>query len=315
VGMAAQDTRAMRTTLAPMTDSTARLGDVAGADPIEGRRPATGEPAPAPATSSYRVDPDAPVSLAELDTSETEGFGSKKDVKDELAELRDKISDLQARLYAEGRRSLLVVLQAMDTGGKDGAIKDVFRGVNPQGCQVWSFKSPSSEELSHDFLWRYHQKAPPRGMITIFNRSHYEDVLVVRVKDIVPETVWRPRYEAIRDFEETLSREGVVVLKFFLHISKDEQKRRLEARLRKPEKHWKFSSADLAERARWESYQVAFQDAINATSTAGAPWYVVPSDHKWFRNLVIARTIAATLEQMDPQFPPSEAGLESIVVT
>ena len=297
-----------------MSDS-ARMDDVAGADPVEGRRPAAATPAPAPAPRSYRVDPDRPVTLAELDTDEAEGYGSKRDVKDELAGLREKISELQARLYAEGRRSLLVVLQAMDTGGKDGAIKDVFRGVNPQGCQVWSFKTPSSEELSHDFLWRYHQKAPPRGMITIFNRSHYEDVLVVRVKDIVPETIWRPRYEAIRDFEQTLGREGVVVLKFFLHISKDEQKRRLEARLAKPEKHWKFSSADLAERKRWDAYQAAFQDAINATSTAEAPWYVVPADHKWFRNLVIARTIASTLEQMDPQYPPSEAGLESIVVT
>ena len=297
-----------------MTDS-ARMEDVAGTDPVEGRRPTAATPAPVPATRSYRVDPDAPVTLADLDTDESEGFGSKKDVKDELTELRDSISELQARLYAEGKRSLLVVLQAMDTGGKDGAIKDVFRGVNPQGCQVWSFKTPSSEELSHDFLWRYHRKAPPRGMITIFNRSHYEDVLVVRVKDIVPESVWRPRYESIRHFEETLHSEGVVVLKFFLHISKEEQKRRLEARLRKPEKHWKFSSADLAERARWDSYQIAFQDAINATSTADAPWYVVPSDHKWFRNLVIARTIAATLEQIDPQYPPSEAGLESIVVT
>ena len=297
-----------------MSDS-ARMEDVAGADAVDGRRPAAATPAPAPAPRSYRVDPDVPVSLADLATDESEGFASKKDVKDELTELRERISDLQARLYAEGERSLLVVLQAMDTGGKDGAIKDVFRGVNPQGCQVWSFKTPSSEELSHDFLWRYHKKAPPRGMITIFNRSHYEDVLVVRVKDIVPETIWRPRYEAIRDFEQTLGREGVVVLKFFLHISKEEQKRRLEARLAKPEKHWKFSSADLAERKRWDAYQVAFQDAINATSTADAPWYVVPSDHKWFRNLVIARTIATTLEQMNPQFPPSEAGLESIVVT
>lgn len=298
-----------------MTDSAARLEDVAGADPVEGRHPAAPTPAPAPVARSYRVDPHAPVTLADLDTDESEGHNSKKDVKEELEALRDTISDLQARLYAEGRRSLLVVLQAMDTGGKDGAIKDVFRGVNPQGCQVWSFKAPSSEELSHDFLWRYHQKAPARGMITIFNRSHYEDVLVVRVKDMVPESVWRPRYEAIRGFERTLGREGIVVLKFFLHISKDEQKRRLEARLRKPEKHWKFSSGDLAERARWDAYQVAFQDAINATSTADAPWYVVPSDHKWFRNLVIARTIASTLERMDPQYPPSESGLESIVVT
>ncbi len=254
-----------------MADSTARLEDVTGAAPIEARRPAAGDPAPAPATRTYRVDAHAPVTLSELDTDESEGYGSKRDVKEELSALRDRISDLQARLYAEGRRSLLVVLQAMDTGGKDGAIKDVFRGVNPQGCQVWSFKTPSSEELSHDFLWRYHQKAPPRGMITIFNRSHYEDVLVVRVKDIVPESVWRPRYESIRDFEQTLGREGVVVLKFFLHISKDEQKRRLERRLRRPDKRWKFSSADLKERGYWEDYQRAFEDAINETSTGYAP--------------------------------------------
>ncbi|CAA9515527.1 MAG: Polyphosphate kinase 2 [uncultured Solirubrobacteraceae bacterium] len=298
-----------------MNDSAARLDQVVGADGPEGRRPVAAEPAPAPAPHPHRVEPGVPISLAAIDPDDSEGYGSKAEVKEELEALRATISELQARLYAEGRRSLLVVLQAMDTGGKDGAIKDVFRGVNPQGCRVWSFKAPSAEELSHDFLWRYHQKAPARGMITIFNRSHYEDVLVVRVKDIVPESVWRPRFEAIRAFERGLAQEGVVVLKFFLHISKDEQKRRLEARLRKPEKHWKFSSGDLAERARWDAYQEAFEEAINETSTELAPWYVVPADHKWFRNLVIARAIAATLEQMDPQFPPSEPGLDSIVVT
>ncbi len=298
-----------------MTDSAARLDEVVGTDGAEGRRPAAGQPAPAPAARTHRVSPDAGITLAGIDPDDSEGYESKSEVKEELAELRAMISKLQARLYAEGRRSLLVVLQAMDTGGKDGAIKDVFRGVNPQGCQVWSFKAPSSEELSHDFLWRYHEKAPARGMITIFNRSHYEDVLVVRVKDIVDESVWRPRYESIRAFERGLGREGVVVLKFFLHISKDEQKRRLEARLRRPEKHWKFSTGDLAERARWDDYQEAFQDAINETSTDLSPWYVVPANHKWYRNLVIARTIAATLEQMNLQFPESEPGLDSIVVT
>lgn len=298
-----------------MTDSAARLDEVVGADGPEGRRPAAGQPAPVPAVSSYRVRPGMPISLADIDPDESEGFGSKSGVRDELMALRETISDLQARLYAEGRRSLLVVLQAMDTGGKDGAIKDVFRGVNPQGCRVWSFKAPSTEELSHDFLWRYHKKAPARGMITIFNRSHYEDVLVVRVKDIVDESVWRPRFQSIRTFERSLAHEGVVVIKFFLHISKDEQKRRLEARLRKPDKHWKFSSGDLAERARWDDYQIAFEEAINETSTEQAPWYVVPANHKWFRNLVIARNIAATLEQLDPRYPPSEEGLEDIVVT
>ena len=202
----------------------------------------------------------------------------------------------------------------MDTGGKDGAIKDVFRGVNPQGCRVWSFKAPSAEELSHDFLWRYHQKAPARGMITIFNRSHYEDVLVVRVKDIVPESVWRPRYDLINEFEEMLARSNTMVIKFYLHISKAEQKHRLESRLKDPNKHWKFSSGDLKERAYWDEYMAAFEDALNHCSTDHAPWYVVPANKKWYRNLVVARTIADTLEAMAPQFPPGEKGLDKIVV-
>jgi PPK2 family polyphosphate:nucleotide phosphotransferase len=291
------------------------MAEVTEAQGTDAHRPVGVDTTPPRPPGNYRVAPGAPIRLAEVDTRQSEDYEAKAEVKEELAALRDSIADLQARLYAEGRRSLLVVLQAMDTGGKDGAIKDVFRGVNPQGCQVWSFKAPSAEELSHDFLWRYHRKVPGRGMIGIFNRSHYEDVLVVRVKDIVPEAVWRPRYEAIVDFEQTLGREGVVVLKFFLHISKAEQKKRLESRLSDPRKHWKFSSADLHERKRWEAYQTAFEDAINATSTEEAPWYVVPADRKWFRNLVIARTINATLERMDPQFPEPEKGLDSIVVT
>lgn len=298
-----------------MPDPSARVDEVVGADQADGHRPVAADHAPVPSAADYRVAPGADLELSRIDPDQSEGHTAKDEVKEELGRLRDRIAELQARLYAEGRRSLLVVLQAMDTGGKDGAIKGVFRGVNPQGCQVWSFKAPSSEELSHDFLWRYHQKVPARGMIGIFNRSHYEDVLVVRVKGIVPEAVWRPRFETIREFERGLGREGVVVLKFFLHISKDEQKERLESRLRRPEKHWKFSSADLAERARWDDYQRAFEEAIATTSTEHAPWYVVPANRKWFRNLVIARTIAATLEGMDPQFPESEPGLESIVVT
>jgi len=273
------------------------------------------DPPPKPDYPRYRVDPEAPVRLATVDPDESEDYASKGDVKKELRAHRRRISDLQARLYAEQKQSLLIVLQAMDTGGKDGAIKGVFRGINPQGCHVWSFKAPSSEESAHDFLWRYHQKAPSRGMITIFNRSHYEDVLVVRVKNLVPEDVWRPRYEAIQDFERSLARDNVVLIKFFLYISKDEQKRRLESRLDNPDKHWKFSSNDLKEREYWQDYQQAFEDAINATSTAYAPWYVVPANKKWFRNLVIARTIADTLEAMDPRYPPSELGLEKIVIS
>jgi PPK2 family polyphosphate:nucleotide phosphotransferase len=271
-------------------------------------------PPPKPDYPRYRVEPGVAIRLADISPDESEGYESKRDVKSELAQHRKRIAKLQERLYAEQRQSLLIVLQAMDTGGKDGAIKHVFEGINPQGCRVWSFKVPSTEESSHDFLWRYHLRAPSRGMITIFNRSHYEDVLVVRVKKLVPEAVWRERYETICDFERTLVRENVVVVKFFLHISKDEQKRRLEARLQDPEKQWKFSSGDLEERRFWDEYQRAYEDAVNATSTAYAPWYVVPANKKWFRNLVIARTIADTLEAMGPEFPPAEEGLDTIVV-
>ena len=272
------------------------------------------EPPPQPDYPRYRVEPGDPVRLAEVDPDESEHYRRKKDVADELKRQRDRISDLQARLYGEQKRSLLIVLQAMDTGGKDGAIKGVFAGVNPQGCQVWSFKAPSNEEAAHDFLWRYHQKTPPRGMIHIFNRSHYEDVLIVRVKDLVPESVWKPRYEAINQFEHALTLAGVTVLKFYLHISKDEQKRRLESRLADPDKRWKFSTNDIKERAYWDDYMAAFEDAINQCTTAHCPWYVIPANKKWYRNLVLARTIADTLEAMNPKFPPAEKGLENVSV-
>lgn len=272
------------------------------------------DPPPAPDYPRYRVEPGKPIRLAEVDPDETEQYKKRKDVAAELEKQRGRISGLQARLYGEHRRSMLIVLQAMDTGGKDGTISHVFEGVNPQGCQVWSFKTPSADEVDHDFLWRYHQRTPPRGMIHIFNRSHYEDVLVVRVKDLVPEKVWRPRYELINQFEHLLSAGGVTVLKFYLHISKEEQKRRLESRLRDPDKRWKFSANDLREREFWDSYQAAFQDAINNTSTPYAPWYVVPANAKWYRNLVIARTIADTLEALDPQYPAAEKGLDKIKV-
>jgi PPK2 family polyphosphate:nucleotide phosphotransferase len=272
------------------------------------------DPPPQPDYPRWRVEPGKPARLADIDPDESEHYQRKKDVADELKRHRDRISDLQARLYGEQRRSLLIVLQAMDTGGKDGTIKGVFAGVNPQGCQVWSFKAPSNEEAAHDFLWRYHQKAPSKGMIHIFNRSHYEDVLIVRVKELVPEPVWRPRYEAINQFEYALTTDGVTVLKFFLHISRDEQKRRLESRLEDPDKRWKFSSNDLKERAYWDDYQAAFEDAVNRCSTPYAPWYVVPANNKWYRNLVVARTIADTLEAMDPRFPAAEKGLDKVEV-
>lgn len=262
----------------------------------------------------HLVPPGTLVDLDALDPGSTGGYPDKHAAREELAGHRERIRDLQTRLYAEHRRALLIVLQAMDTGGKDGTIRSVFEGVNPQGCQVTSFKTPSAEELDHDFLWRYHRHAPARGMIGIFNRSHYEDVLIVRVRSLVEERVWRGRYALINDFERLLAAEGVTVLKFFLHISRDEQRRRLEARLAEPHKRWKFSAGDLAERARWDDYRRAYADAIGACSTAGAPWYVVPADHKWYRNLVVARTIADTLEALDPRYPPPPADLDGIVV-
>ncbi|AHY48322.1 polyphosphatenucleotide phosphotransferase, PPK2 family (plasmid) [Rubrobacter radiotolerans] len=262
----------------------------------------------------YRVFPGSPVRLAEIDPNETEGYTRKKEVLPELESLRKRIRRLHEKLYAENKRGLLIVLQAMDTGGKDGTIKHVFTEVNPQGCRVSSFKAPSAEERNHDFLWRYHKSAPAVGRIGIFNRSHYEDVLVVRVKNLVPEEVWRPRYRMIRDFEWTLTHNRISVLKFYLHISKDEQKRRLQSRLDDPDKRWKFSKNDLAERERWDSYQEAFEEAINETSTEHAPWHVVPANKKWYRNLVVARAIAGALERLDPKFPPAEEGLDSVVI-
>lgn len=267
-----------------------------------------------PGYPSYRVEPDQRVSLAEIDPAQTEHYRRKKEARKELEVQRRRIQELQARLYAENRRGLLIVLQAMDTGGKDGTIKHVFSGVNPQGCRVSSFKAPNAEEANHDFLWRYHKSAPARGRIGIFNRSHYEDVLVVRVKNLAPEEVWRPRYALINAFEHNLTLSGITVLKFFLHISRDEQKRRLESRLEDPEKRWKLSRNDLKERKLWDDYQAAYEEAINACSTGHAPWYVVPGNKKWYRNLVVARTIADTLEAMDPRFPEPEEGLGDVTI-
>jgi PPK2 family polyphosphate:nucleotide phosphotransferase len=268
--------------------------------------------APTPDYPRYRVEPGQRVDLSELDPDASEHFVDKASVKEEIKAQRDRIADLQARLYAERKRSLLIVLQATDTGGKDGTIKGVFRGVNPQGCDVHAFKQPGDEEIAQDFLWRYHRKTPPRGMITIFNRSHYEDVLVVRVKKLMPEDVWRERYRMINEWEHMLCLNNTTIIKFFLHISKDEQKRRLQDRLDNPTKQWKFSENDLKERALWDAYQLAFTDAISRCSTAYAPWYIVPANKKWYRNLVIARTIADTLEAMDPQYPPAQKGIRKL---
>lgn len=299
---------------APRTEAASAEATASAAQIVSPEQIVVPVPPPKPDYPSHRVRPEEKIRLADIDPDFSEDYTSKGDVKIALKIQRQRLVKLQERLYAENRRSLLIVLQAMDTGGKDGTIKHVFRDVNPQGCRVWSFKKPSQEESSHDFLWRYHHRTPRKGMIAIFNRSHYEDVLVVRVKELVPETEWRSRYHLINEFEHLLTLSNTVVIKFFLHISKEEQKRRLESRLHDPNKHWKFSRNDIQERAFWNDYQAAFEDAINNCSTDYAPWYVIPANKKWYRNLVIARTIADTLEAMNPQFPEAEAGLDQVVV-
>jgi PPK2 family polyphosphate:nucleotide phosphotransferase len=221
-----------------------------------------------------------------------------------------RIDELQDLLYAEGRRALLVVLQGRDTSGKDGTIRKVFGPLDPLGIMIANFKAPTPVELAHDFLWRVHQAVPLKGTIGVFNRSHYEDVLVVRVHELVPEAVWRPRYEQINEFERLLSENGTTILKFFLHISRGEQRERLLARLDDPTKYWKFSAGDLAERDRWDAYTAAYQEALARTSTAHAPWYIVPADKKYVRDLLVAQIVVDTLERMDPKYPGPPEGLE-----
>jgi PPK2 family polyphosphate:nucleotide phosphotransferase len=265
--------------------------------------------------SRWRVEPGVCPDLDRLDAASTKGApGDKKATKAVLDDLRIQLGGLQDRLWADGRRSVLVVLQAMDAGGKDGTVKHVFAGMNPMGVQASAFKAPSSEELAHDFLWRIHRRTPRRGEIGIFNRSHYEDVLIVRIEQLVPKKVWRARYKAIRDFEQELTREGTTVVKLYLHISKAEQARRFQARLEDPTKRWKFLPADLEVRQKWDDYLHAYGDAIGATGTADCPWYVVPADHKWYRNWAVSRILLETLEQLDPQYPAEQPGLDDIVI-
>lgn len=263
----------------------------------------------------YRVKPGSRVDLDAWDTRDTSGFdGNKSAGKKKQKKLTARLEELQELLYAEGKQKLLVVLQAMDTGGKDGVIRHVFDGVNPQGVKVASFKVPTPEELSHDYLWRVHKQTPGRGEIVIFNRSHYEDVLVVRVHGLVPPDVWQRRYDHINAFERMLAEEGTTILKFFLHISKDEQRERLESRRVEPHKQWKFNVGDLKERKLWEEYTAAYEDALSTTSTEWAPWYVVPADRKWYRNLVIGSTLVETLQRLDMHYPPAVENLDEVVV-
>jgi PPK2 family polyphosphate:nucleotide phosphotransferase len=263
--------------------------------------------------SELRVHPDHGVDLSKRATDADWGL-DKEAALAELDDTRQRIDLLQQRLYAEGQRSVLLVIQAMDAAGKDGTIRNVLSGLNPAGIQVSSFKAPAGAEAAHDYLWRVHQVCPPKGHIGVFNRSHYEDVLVVRVKSFVPESVWKKRYGHIRHFESALSDEGTSVVKVFLHVSKDEQARRFQERLDDPEKRWKFRLGDLEDRKLWDEFQRAYEDAITETSTKECPWYVVPADSNSRRNLAVAKILLQALEEIDPRIPDPEAGLDGVKV-
>ena len=254
--------------------------------------------------SPFRIQPDKKLNLRKLSTDDTNGFKDRTLAEEAAGKNLKKLRELQDILYAEGKQSLLVVLQAIDAGGKDGTIDHIFSGVNPQGCHVTSFKVPTPLEKAHDFLWRYHAATPARGMIGIFNRSHYESVIVERVHGFAPKPVWKKRYDYINRFEEMLTDEGTTVVKFFLHISKKEQAERMQARLDDPHKNWKFSPNDLEERKYWDDYEEAFEDALRKCSTDSAPWYAIPSDRKWFRNWAISDILVRTLAAMNPKYPP-----------
>ncbi len=249
------------------------------------------------------VQPGRTMRLKKIDPGSTPGCDSKEKAAKDLPDMLEDLRVLQYRLFAENRRAVLVVLQAMDAAGKDGLVRSVFTGFNPQGCSVTPFKVPSAEERDHDFLWRIHKAVPPFGEIGVFNRSHYEDVLTVRVHGLVPPEVWKPRYDQINTFERQLTANGVTIVKFFLHISRAEQKKRLLERLDDPERNWKFSDGDLTERKCWDDYQAAYEDALGRCSKPDAPWYVIPSDHKWYRNWAVAHILLRTLKEMKLKFP------------
>jgi len=252
--------------------------------------------------SRLLVEPGKRVQLNDDHASDTFGW-EKHEAIAALEENRQKLSDLQYKLYADGRHALLVVIQAIDAGGKDGLVHDVFTSMNPQGCVVTSFKAPTAEELKHDYLWRVHQKVPARGMVGVFNRSQYEDVLIVRVEKLVPKEVWSERYEQINEFERMLTSNSVRIIKVFLQISKGEQKERLEDRLKDPNRQWKFSPEDLVKRRQWPEYQKAFEAMLTKCSTKHAPWYVIPADRKWFRNLAVSQIVATEMGRMPLRFP------------
>ena len=263
----------------------------------------------------YRVQPGSAVNLKKWDPADKSAFkGNKAHGEAKVGQLTARLETLQEMLYAEHKHKVLIVLQGMDTAGKDGVIRKVFEGINPQGVQVASFKLPTPVELDHDYLWRAHQRVPANGEITIFNRSYYEDVLAVRVHDLVPAKVWQRRFAQINEFESMLVEEGLTVLKFFLHIDQAEQKKRLQARLDEPHKLWKFNEGDLKERDLWADYTKAYEAVLSKTSTADAPWYIVPANSKWYRDLVIATVLVETLRGLKMRYPASAAGLADVVI-
>jgi PPK2 family polyphosphate:nucleotide phosphotransferase len=260
------------------------------------------------------LPPGSEFHLPEFNPGHTGAYASAKEAKGRVKENLKRLTELQEMLYAQGKHALLLVLQGMDTAGKDGTIKHVMGAFNPQGVQVWPFKVPSAEELAHDYLWRVHKVTPRRGLIGIFNRSHYEDVLVVRVRELVPEEVWRKRYAHINDFERLLADNGVTIVKFFLHISRAEQARRLRKRQHTPSKQWKFSPGDIETRKLWDDFTLAYEDALTKCNTACAPWYVIPASHKWYRNLVVSEILVRTMEKLDLRYPDPVPDIESYVI-
>ena len=264
---------------------------------------------------NYQIKPETKVKLSKWDPNDTGDFkGGKEEGLAKLEKLNSKLEALQELLFAEHKHKVLVVLQAMDTGGKDGAIRRVFDLVNPAGVRVASFKAPTPEELDHDYLWRVHKQVPAKGELVVFNRSHYEDVLVVRVHNYVSPEVWGKRFDQINEFERSLAENGTTILKFYLHIDLDEQKERLQARLDDPTKRWKFRLGDLEERKLWPDYMKAFEDVLSKTSTEHAPWYIVPANRKWFRDLVISSVLVDTLEGLKMSYPESEENLDGVVI-
>jgi PPK2 family polyphosphate:nucleotide phosphotransferase len=259
------------------------------------------------------VDPGTPARIAERDPRYTLGL-DKEHGKEQLRALHERLDILQRRLYAEGTRSVLLVLQGLDASGKDGVIRSVFSGLSPQGCRVVSFRAPTSTELAHDYLWRVHAQLPARGELGIFNRSHYEDLVTVRMLRLAPERMWRRRAGHIREWERMLTDEGTAIVKAFLNVSKDEQRERLQERIDNPEKRWKFRSEDLEVRRRFDDHVAAYEEALTETSTEWAPWHVVPADRNWVKALAVADLLVDALERIDPQLPPPEPGIENLVV-